>query len=485
MHCRHHFSNRTQTLSRIDAYASSWLIRSETGLIDEALAAVFRKPRSYTGDDVVEFSCHGSSLVLKEVVEACVVRGARPAEPGEFTQRAYLNGKLDLAQAEAVADVIHANSSRARAAASDQLRGVLSSRLKTMRERLIALLAKIEANLDFSEEGTPYVDRAAAQSEITQVLPELDALLSTQFAQGRLYRDGVHVAIVGRPNVGKSSLFNALLATERAIVTAVAGTTRDTLEEIVEWNGYCIRLIDTAGLRDTVDEVERIGAERARRAQKTADITMLVLDGSAPLDSEDHVLLASLAEASIVVVNKNDRPSKLADNDLNQLAKFSSVFLSAKSGAGLSDLKEALLGKIPQASREVENSTVITNVRHVTHLQKMRKELESTLAALAKRESEEIVALPLRAALLELGMITGESVTEDSLSRFSVKVLHRQVSCFAINSRASNCRSANARCPLRCINRSDVELTFPRRWSHRKRMCCSQFARSDFFGAAT
>ncbi len=391
-----------------------WL-HSETNVIDEAVAAVFRKPRSYTGDDVVEFSCHGSPAVLKEVVDLCVARGARPAEPGEFTQRAYLNGKMDLAQAEAVADVIHATSARARAAASDQLRGVLSSRLKTMRERLVMLLAKIEANLDFSEEGTPYVDRGEAKFELTHVLSELNALLSTSL-QGRLYRDGVRVAIVGRPNVGKSSLFNALLASERAIVTAIAGTTRDTWEEMVVWNGYCIRLIDTAGLRDTVDEVERIGAERARHAQKTADVTMLVLDASAPLDPEDHELLAALPSESVVVLNKNDRPSELTGNDLNQLSRFSSIFLSAKTGAGLSDLKEALVAKIPKTSREVESSTVITNIRHVNHLEKMRKELELTMQAFKQRESEETVALPLRAALLELGKITGESVTEDVLS---------------------------------------------------------------------
>jgi tRNA modification GTPase len=391
-----------------------WL-RSDAGVVDEAVAAIFRAPHSYTGEDVIEFSCHGSPAVLKEVVALCVERGARPAAAGEFTQRAYLNGKLDLAQAEAVADVIHASSTRARAAASDQLRGVLSSRLGTMRARLITLLAKIEANLDFAEEGTPYVDRGAARAELSEVLSDLDGLLSTSL-QGRLYRDGVRVAIVGRPNVGKSSLFNALLARERAIVTPIAGTTRDTLEEMLEWDGYAVRLIDTAGQRDTADEVERIGTERARRAQQTADVTVLVLDASAPLGPDDRALLSALDESSVVVFNKSDRPVGLGEDDRDLASTQAPVFVSAKNGAGLNDLKVAVLKKIPRAAGEVESPLVVTNVRHVAHLKKMRDELKQTLAALAKNESEESVALPLRAALGELGMITGESVTEDVLS---------------------------------------------------------------------
>jgi tRNA modification GTPase len=390
-------------------------IKTDAFVIDEAVAAVFRKPRSYTGDDVIEFSCHGSPSVLKELVNACVARGARPAEPGEFTQRAYLNGKLDLAQAEAVADLIHATSTRARSSASDQLRGMLSSRLRALRERLIALLAKMEANLDFSEEGTPHVDRAAARSELAAVSAELDALLSTGL-RGRLYRDGLRVAIVGRPNVGKSSLFNALLAADRAIVTAVAGTTRDTLEEIVEWDGYSIRLIDTAGLRETSDEVERLGTERARRARDSADLTLLVLDASAPLDADDRDMLASLPDNATVALNKQDQAIPMSANDRAQLARVAPIAVSAKTGEGLSALKAALLQKIPRESNENENSSVVTNVRHVNHLEKARAELAQTIVAFENGESEETAALPLRGALQELGMITGETVTEDVLS---------------------------------------------------------------------
>ncbi len=378
------------------------------GFVDEAVAAVFRAPRSYTGEDVLEISCHGSPVVLKEVVRLCVQEGARPAQPGEFTQRAYLNGKLDLPQAEAVADLIHAQSSKARAAAAEQLRGQLSVRINGLREQIVDLLAHIEANLDFAEEEIPIIERDKMKTSLDKTILGLDELLSTS-VKGRLLRDGLKVTLAGRPNVGKSSLFNALLAQDRAIVTDVPGTTRDTLEEKMEWDGFPVVLIDTAGLRSTDDAVESEGTARATRAHANADVIVFVVDGSVPFTDEDTRVSASLQGKTVVTaLNKADRGC---------VVKIpSAVATSAKDGRGLSELKSAILASVVTRAPESEASLVVTNLRHARHLEAARDKLKAAKQSAAERRSEETVALDLRAALEELGEITGEAVTEDVLS---------------------------------------------------------------------
>jgi tRNA modification GTPase len=385
--------------------------------VDEVVAGIFRTPHSYTGEDVVEFSCHGSPAVLKEILQLCQERGARLARPGEFTERAYRNGKMDLVKAEAVAELIRATSSSAAQAASDQLRGVLSERLQTIRRRLVDLLAHVEANLDFVEEDIPGLPSEKMKTDLTALESEVEQLLATSL-KGRLLREGLKVTLAGRPNVGKSSLFNALLASARAIVTDVPGTTRDTLEEKLEWDGFSVVLTDTAGLRDTKSAVEQQGTLRARRAHASAHVVLLVVDGSVKLTAADRKIFPILKKKnSVVLLNKADKKLKVARADIEKLNRDAIVVeTSAKTGAGLNEVKKAVLMLAQRDAPEVEGAPTITNLRHVHHLEKTAQHIQKAREALQKKRSEEAVAIDLRQALAELGAITGESVTEDVLS---------------------------------------------------------------------
>lgn len=383
--------------------------------LDDAVAGVFRAPASYTGEDVVELFCHGSPLLLKEVLSLCLENGARLAEAGEFTQRAFLNGKIDLAQAEAVAELIHANSEAARIAAGRQLEGLLSRRVKAWRNELLELVAHIEANLDFAEEEIPGLARQKMKDGLVSLQKGIEELLSTEF-RGRLLREGLRVAIIGRPNVGKSSLFNALLSQDRAIVTPVAGTTRDTLEETAQWDGMGIVLIDTAGLRDTEDAVEREGTRRARRSSLHADAVIVVLDGSEGITPEDRAIAAELVEKpAVVALNKSDLPSRVSLTDAVAIGLGNAVSVSAVSGMGLRDLKNAVMALFSRHAPETKDGLVVTNERHVDHLEKALLLVERALDAAEEGRSEEAIAADLREALEELGAITGETAGEEIL----------------------------------------------------------------------
>lgn len=409
-----HFS---QKLSEVPSHTlhHGWISKGPD-MVDEVVASVFQAPKSYTGENVVEFSCHGSPTVLKEIVEYCVASGARLAEPGEFTQRAYLNGKLDLAQAEAVADLIHSQSSRAARAASRQLQGSLSSRIKAIRKTLVDLVAHIEANLDFVEEDIPGLARDDMKSKLEKIQQALGALLSTS-VKGRQVRQGVRVALMGKPNVGKSSLFNALLAQDRAIVTDMPGTTRDTLEERLEWSGYPIVLVDTAGLRDAQDQVEKIGTDRARQAHDAADVLLFVADGSAPLNGQDKDFVKSLkGRKAVGVLNKSDQGLKTTNKDLETLGLSAVVSASAKTGAGLSDIKNKVVSLIDSSSPETEDAPLISHWRHIESLEAAGRALQKAHDEISSRASEEQIAADLREGLEALGAITGESVSDEVLT---------------------------------------------------------------------
>lgn len=399
-------------------------IKSQGKVVDEAVAGFFRAPKSYTGEDVVEISCHGSPVVLKEVLRLAEEAGARLADPGEFTQRAYTNGKLDLLQAEAVAELISARSASARGAAAEQLRGVLSQRMKRIRGAVVDLLAHMEANLDFVEEDIPGLSREKMKAGLTAVAADIEALLATSL-RGRWLREGVRVALVGKPNVGKSSLFNALLAHDRAIVSDIPGTTRDTLEEHLEWDGWPVVLTDTAGLRDTADAVEQKGTERALRASSLADVTALVLDLGESLTDEDRNAAARLKGKNLLVVlNKSDRPAKIDPASLKKEFPPVAVRTSALKGEGLVEFKRAVLSALSASAAPDGEAVVVTNARHVRHLEKAAAALTEALRAAGGKESEEALSVPVREALKELSAITGESVTEDVLtsifSRFCI-----------------------------------------------------------------
>ncbi|HYM80367.1 MAG TPA: tRNA uridine-5-carboxymethylaminomethyl(34) synthesis GTPase MnmE [Candidatus Limnocylindria bacterium] len=388
--------------------------------IDEVVAAVFKAPRSYTREDVVEISCHGGAFAARHVLAALLASGARLARPGEFTLRAFIHGRLDLAQAEAVADLIRAETERAHALALAQLAGALSRRLDAIGERIADAVAEVEARVDFAEdvggiEVPPHVVAA-----IAAVDAELAELLAGS-AYARAVREGVRVPLVGRPNVGKSSLFNALLGEERAIVTPIAGTTRDRVSEAIEIAGIRVTLSDTAGLREDAENVEAIGIAVARQAIAQSPVVLWVVDGSEPLGDEDRAIAARLpGKRVLVALNKIDRGRTVHREDVERLlngAPRRTVMVSAARGEGLADLHRALAELLDVGPERGATGGALGNLRHAEALERAREALARARSAAGERMPGEIVAIELREALHAIGEVTGKSAGEDLLER--------------------------------------------------------------------
>ena len=383
--------------------------------IDEALLCVMRRPRSYTREDVAEISCHGGVLITQRVLDAVLEHGVRVAEPGEFTRRAFLNGRLDLTQAEAVIDLINARSQASHRAAVNQLDGALSRRLRDLREELIQVSVYLEAGIDFPEEDLQLVSEAELDKRLAGVAAQLEALAAS-FARGRLLRDGMAVAVVGRPNVGKSSLLNALLGRDRAIVSPQPGTTRDTIEEELTLGGVLVRLTDTAGLHGAEDWVEQEGMRRARSAVGRAELLIVVLDGSAALTAEDRMVMAETADAPrLVVRNKCDLPPLWNSADLPCRGHILDV--SALRELGLSDLQDAIvrhaLGDEPLGQEEV----LLTRARHHQSIKGALQNVRTAQRALQDGIPLECVALDTGEALQNLADVLGESIAGEVLDR--------------------------------------------------------------------
>jgi len=391
--------------------------------IRDSLATVFISPHSYTGEDTVEISTHGGPVPLQRTLSLLLRAGARLAGPGEFTQRAFLNGRMDLAQAEAVIDSIRAKSDAGLRVAVRQLEGVLSRRVGAAREALLAVAAEIEASTDFPDE-VPEPDRGRLASSVRDVLDEVNRLLATA-QSGRIYREGLACAIVGRPNVGKSSLLNALLRDNRAIVTEVPGTTRDVLEESIRLGGVAVRLLDTAGLRPTTDVVEKIGVERTRAAMGGADFLVVVLDGSQGLTTEDdHILEMARDRPALIVLNKADRPQFLYPFDVDVRVPGKTVVrASMVTGQGLPDV-EAALTKLVTAGMVPASEVTVSHARHQQSLEVARDALSAVLVTLRDGWPLDLAAQDVRSAVLHLGEIDGqtasERVIEEIFARFCV-----------------------------------------------------------------
>ena len=391
-------------------------IHSSDGVLDHAVVTLFPAPQSYTGDDVVELSAHGSPVVLQSIVAAAVGAGARLAEPGEFTLRAFLNNRLDLPQAEAVADLIDAVTPLQARTAFDQLQGTLTDRIIQIDAALFDLIARLEASVDFPEEGYHFVEPAALLEALDGLLRATSSLLS-EGRRGRLIREGLQVAIVGKPNVGKSSVFNALAGSERAIVTAVPGTTRDLVTETVDLNGLEVTLVDSAGIRVTDDSVESIGVSLARKAMQVADVVLVVVDGSLPLDDDDAAILRETCQRRrVVVANKSDIVEGAAGAFLS---------ISAKSGAGLDVLRQVLERTVDDDLLDERPS--ITNLRHLSLVERADDALSRARDAIAERGtsvSEEFVLADLQAARDAFEEISGRRAPDDLLahifSRFCI-----------------------------------------------------------------
>lgn len=380
-------------------------------LEDHVVLTYFSGPASYTGEDTVEISAHGSPVVLRGIVRAAIDAGARLAEPGEFTLRAFLNQKIDLVQAEAVSDLIDAVTPLQARAAFDQLEGTLTREIGAIERRLFDIIAKLEASLDFPDEGYHFVAPQEARDAIAAVVARIDSLLS-QSRRGRLVREGAAVAIVGTPNVGKSSLFNLLLNTSRAIVTPVPGTTRDLLTERADIAGLSLSLIDTAGVRETADAVEQEGVARAKTAVSVADVALVLLDRSRALTTDDYELLAMTASRPRVIAwNKIDLPPA---QPLQPLDPVEAVAISAATGAGLDRLISAI-GTALGSGESLRDRPQITNLRHTVLLERAKGSLTRAGAAFASQASEEFPLLDLQEASNALQEITGRRTSDDLL----------------------------------------------------------------------
>lgn len=385
---------------------------SET--LDYALVSFFEAPHSFTGEDMVEISCHGSPVILRQLLDETQRLDARLAEPGEFTLRACRNGKMNLSQAEAIRDLIDARTNAAALQATRQLKGELSTALQPCKEQLLTAIVQLESALEFVEDDLPQIQLDKIKSGIGSVLDQIKKLVRT-YATGHLLRDGLKVTLIGRPNVGKSSLFNKLLRFERAIVTDLAGTTRDSLTESISLAGIPVQLTDTAGIRKAGDRIEEIGVERTQRAIAESDLLVVVLDGSIALVREDRDVLDQAANARhVIAINKSDLPSELDFGD-QLLGRSKVIHLSALTGEGVEELIAGLLE--PFGGVDSDNAgLLITDSRHYDLLRRTETSLEESLGLIDENAGEELVLVGLHNALRFLGEITGETTTEEILS---------------------------------------------------------------------
>lgn len=387
------------------------LLKESDTILDEVVISLFKNPRSYTGEDVVEISCHGSPFIQEQIIQSCVRLGARVANPGEFTQRAFLNGKLDLTQAEAVADLIASQSSSAQRAAMHNLRGGFSADLQAMREQLINFSALIELELDFSQEDVEFADRVKLYELIEQLISFTTRLVDS-FSLGNVIKNGVKVAIIGKPNAGKSTLLNALLNEDRAIVSDIAGTTRDTIEEVMNIDGILFRFMDTAGIREhTTDKIEEMGIERSLTKMKEADVVLYVYD--AKNDTSESIAttldwLKANGNAYLFIMNKIDESLSLQNFPIDDAMAIS---ISAKTGVGITELKQRLKQLIVTDSVQTEG-TLVTNARHHAALQQVLNSLYDIKAGMNNGLPGDLLALDIRRCLHYIGTITGQVQTD-------------------------------------------------------------------------
>jgi tRNA modification GTPase len=387
--------------------------------IDQALLSVFRAPKSYTGEDTVEISCHGGMVTLRRVLEAVFAAGVRPAEPGEFTKRAFLNGRLDLAQAEAVNDLIRARTDDAQRIALRQLGGALSSQVRSVTDSILSMLARIEAAIDFPED-VPEPDPCTITKDIEEMVSVLDKLIETA-GRGRIYREGISLAIVGRPNVGKSSLLNALLRQTRAIVTPIPGTTRDVIEETIIIHGMPVVAADTAGIRPSMDEVEQIGVELTEQTMAAANMALVVVDCSVGITDEDREIL-DRARSAMIVLNKIDL---IAKNEMKEtINRISAEFpghivteVSASSGDGIELLEDRIAEAMLGTAHCSTEAVFVTSLRHKRTLITARESLSKALDTINKSMPIDLMSVDLVAARTSLGEITGDTASEDLIDR--------------------------------------------------------------------
>ena len=391
--------------------------------VDEVLIVLMKSPRTYTREDIVEIHCHGGYFILQKVLELVLREGARLAQPGEFTKRAFLGGRIDLTQAEAVIDLIRAKTQTSLEIATQQLRGALCREMGELRARLIESLALIEAHIDFPEEEIEPIAFGQMKRDLGLIVHRIEEWISS-YEEGRIFREGISCAIAGKTNVGKSSLLNVLLREDRAIVTPIPGTTRDVIEEIVNIHGIPVRLMDTAGLRKPADSIEQEGVRRAKERVADADFVLLMLDGSRALDGDDREIIEEIkGKKKVVAVNKKDLPSEIPSEEVKRLFPEDVIVpISALKNDGIEDLKKAIRTSLVQREvRATPEHLVVANIRHKRALTQIRDNLSNAVKGLEDKTSLEFIAFEIRSALEALGDLVGETATEEVLNRIFEK----------------------------------------------------------------
>ena len=385
--------------------------------IDEVLVSVMKAPNTYTREDIVEINTHGGYRAVTAVLNAVIKRGARVAEPGEFTKRAFLNGRIDLTQAEAVIDIINAKTDKSRETAVARLEGRLSAEIKQIRESILTMLAHIEAAVAYPEHDDETMTYAAVEKGTREAMANVNKLIATADT-GKIYRDGIKTVILGKPNVGKSSLLNAAVDEERAIVTDIPGTTRDVLEELININGIPLRLTDTAGIRDTDNPIEKIGVEKSRSLADEADLVLLMLDGSRPLDDEDRKLI-NLSENKnrIVIINKSDLAQCIDISEITALTGSDPIAVSVKQDSGIELIYERIRSMFLGGSIAADDEVLISSERNKNSLYKAKQFLYNVIETVDNRMPEDLISIDLTQAYEALGEITGETLDEDIIDK--------------------------------------------------------------------
>lgn len=392
-------------------------------IIDEVLISFFRAPNSYTTENLCEINSHGGAYVVRKILETCLENGADLAEPGEFTKRAFLNGRMDLSQAEAVIDIINSKSEKEAKSSINQLEGYLSKRIQKIREMLMGIMVEAEVSIDYPEYDIEEVSNQKAYTVLKNVKAELEDL-SNSFNNGKIIKEGIKIALIGKPNAGKSSLLNAILKEERAIVTDIEGTTRDTIEESITVEGIPINIIDTAGIRNATNEVEKIGIEKSKKMAEEADLVIAILDASKELNDEDKQILDILNhKKSIVVLNKIDlNDIKIKKEDIEKNIKGPKIIkISAKNNIGTENIYKEISKLFSLNEINLDNSAIITNIRHKNIISKSIKDTKEAIEAVNQSLAIDIIAIYIKNIMEELGKITGESVSEDIIKEIFSK----------------------------------------------------------------
>ena len=404
-------------ISEIPGYTMQYgNIVDDGKIIDEVLVSYFKAPKSYTTEDMCEINSHGGNVIMKKILQICLKNGADLAEPGEFTKRAFLNGRIDLSQAESVIDIINAKSDREAKEGIKQLEGYLATSIRKIKNEILDVMTNIEVSIDYPEYDTPEVLEDDLKKKMEEVLDKLHKL-EASFDNGKLIKEGIKTAIIGKPNAGKSSLLNAILKEDRAIVTEYEGTTRDTIEEFVNINGIPLKLIDTAGIRETENEVEKIGIEKSIKYAKEADLVILIIDGSKDLSKEDIKILNIVnPKKTIIILNKIDLEQKI-DENTPEIVKFNNfIKISALKKEGIDKLYEKINDLFNFNQINVDNDIVITNERHKIQIQKAIQNLNKAIKSLSINMPIDIVAIGLKDVLSDLGEITGEEASEEIIN---------------------------------------------------------------------